>query len=165
MSAPIPPPAPFGDPERRSLLITFGAFAFSPVIYVVVLWILETEQAGVARGADSALLRSILYGGAFLAFVAAIVWVRFRLSGSATPIDSATPRLEPARFRTALILGCALAEAPAVLGFVLAMTGGRFSDMLLLSGVSLATFGAVLAPALFRYLNESSSRGGPISRS
>lgn len=146
--------------HRRVWPILLGAFAASPFIYMGIGWFLRRDQSVTPVLPDG--LHFALLGVAGAAFVAALVWTRLGLSGSATPGDAATPHVSPMKFQTAMIVACAMAEIPAILGLVLAIMGAPLSHLYLLGGSSVALIGGSIVPAVLRYLTTLRA-DGPVS--
>lgn len=123
--------------QFRTTLIISGSVIAGLFFYAVVVEVIRTQmkpyQGVLASGAGGEPLRYLFYGAA----AAAIILVRFvgRNLLRASPNESA-PQLV-ARLGRAAIMTAALAEIPAVLGFVLFILTGLPRDFYILVFVSL----------------------------
>ena len=125
-------PSPHVEAIRRQAAVIVGAFAVSLVSCLVLVEVLR--RAGTITSAVPQLdqIRIALFAVAgVVVFVATVVK---NLLMRQAPSE---PEARLARARTATVLAAAMAELPAILGFVLFVLGGTPNDFYILAVVSL----------------------------
>jgi hypothetical protein len=149
-------------PPRLVWNVIFFSLVLAVVIYAVLGYFMFGQHPA-PQAPDLGRFRLAFLVVAPLALAICIIWMRRVASraGSGRGAAGAEPALQaPEAFQRDSVVGMALAETPAVLGFVLLFLGARFADYLLFGAASLAAQFLVVLPAANHYWSEWERRQG-----
>lgn len=121
MHVPIPlPHTPDSTDGITSIRVTFIAFLEAPVVASAIYLFVTALDGRLVPGRLR--LEVAVYG---LASVAGVLWARER------PLVASSPEILAASYRWNFFLGVAVAESPALLGFVVTLIQGEISSLLI----------------------------------
>ena len=137
-------------------MITTGALMLAMVWYPVVLFMVREPASGLGVPASWMRLAFPLAGA--LALLLSIGWTRSRVPDGQPREDGTLPT--PAEFSQASIVGMAMAEASAVLGFIWCLwSGNGWREYLPFGLGSLLALALVSLPRGLAYWSAWESRG------
>jgi hypothetical protein len=142
---------------RAQWFVLFASLAGAVVLYGFVAYSLAASRTSVA---ENPLPVPLAYAIAGAALLAAVIWVRVRLSVprsdtlSGGPPSASYALLTAARFKVESLVAMALAEVAAVVGFARVALGAPWTEYLPFGLASFLVLVAVVLPAGLSYWSE-----------